>query len=99
MSDLPDNLNPQIARQIAAAFVELYPAGQDRDVRYEATRHILWQAMAAMISRGVPDETAMQNIVAALMEILVEGLGPSGAALHMRLMADQIEAGPPELRQ
>jgi hypothetical protein len=33
------------------------------------------------------------------MEILVEGIGPAGAAAHMRRMADEIESGPPELRQ
>ena len=51
-----------------------------------------------MVGYDVHDQTAVQTIVAALMEILVEGMGTAAAAAHLRRMADELEAlpsGPP----
>ena len=95
MSDvLPDGIRRDVGEQIATAVLQLYQPDQDDSQRYVATRHLLWQSMYAMVNNGVSDQVAVQTIVAALMEVLVDGLGPQGTAAHLRLMADELETGP-----
>lgn len=92
---LPDTIDRAVAEQIAAVFVDLYRDRMDDRERYAATRHILWQAMACMVNSGIEDQAAVQTLVAALIEILSDGLGPAGTAAHLRLMADALDAWPP----
>ena len=51
--------------------------------------------MACMVTHGVPAYAAVQTVVAALMKVLADGMGTAGAAAHLRLMANEMEAGAP----
>jgi hypothetical protein len=92
---LPDGAKLEAAQQVGEVLDRLYPSPDQETFRYKATRHVIGQVLAVMMIRGVPDPDAIQTIVAAVMELLADGLGHTGAAEHFRRMADAMERDAP----
>ena len=93
---LPEGATREMAEELAANLSQIMPpsiAG-DRN-RLLAVRHITWQTLAAMMNKGWDQDVAVQTVVVAVMDVLESGLGSSGAAAHLRLMADSLEAALP----
>lgn len=89
---LPDGTNGAVAEVLSMTLDQLYLSPDDEADVYRATKHVVWQMTAAMIAKDVPPPTAVQMLVAAMMELLAQGLGPVGAADHLRRMAAALEA-------
>ena len=90
---LPQGVTREMAEELATSLSQIMPASitGDRN-RFLAVRHITWQTLAAMMNKGWDQDVAVQTVVVAAMEVLESGLGSSGAAAHLRLMADSLEA-------
>ncbi|HEX2892309.1 hypothetical protein [Vineibacter terrae] len=78
---MADGVNMLMAQQMAETLDRLYPASDAVVSRLGVTRHVVDLALATMAARGVPIQEAAQTVLAAIMEILVDGLGPAGAGV------------------
>jgi hypothetical protein len=88
---LPDDLATEDVHQLVAILDKLFSTtAPDDHGRYVATKQVLWQTIATMMTKGVDDEVAMQTILAVAMELLTRSAGPTGAAAQLRLMANKI---------
>lgn len=90
-----DGVNMLTAQQMAGTLDRLYPAIDAEASRLGATRHVIDLVLATMAARAVPVQDAVQTVLATVMEILIDGLGPAGAAAHLRRMAELIETNAP----
>ena len=79
--------------RVIAALAPLYAAPGKLDDFHDVTGEVMAQAMAAMITRGVPEPIAMQSIMVVVTNLIVDWIGPGGAATLLRHMADKVEAG------
>jgi len=91
---LPPGATAELAAELAAALDRLFVPTADGQARYLAARHVLWQAIATMMAKGMEDEAALQMVVSATTELLTRAAGPAGAAAHLRLMADKVASLP-----
>ena len=87
---LPDGVTAEVAAELAAALDKTFQAAADSQGRYLQTRHVLWQAIATMMAKGVDDGAALQTMLSAAAELLTRAAGPAGAAEHLRLMASKV---------
>jgi hypothetical protein len=91
---LRDGTRTDVAELLGTTLDRLYLSPDDETDLYRATRHVVWQTMAAMIAKDVPPPNAVQMLMAVMMELLANGLGPIGAADHLRRMARALESVP-----
>ncbi|TXL71572.1 hypothetical protein FHP25_29805 [Vineibacter terrae] len=78
--------------RIAAALADLYPDSGALGALHDVTSGVIGQTLTAMTERGVPEPIAMQSITVIVTNLLVEWIGPDGAAGLLRHMADKIDA-------
>ncbi|HKU95517.1 MAG TPA: hypothetical protein VJR58_09585 [Vineibacter sp.] len=88
---MPDGVTVETAQSVAEVLDRLYPLSDEVEARYGATKHLVDQIMATMMVRQVTDADAVQTVLAAVLEVLVTGLGPDAAAAHLRRMAQVVE--------
>lgn len=90
---LPEGATREMAEELAVSLGQIMPSSIAGDMnRLLAVRHITWQTLAAMVNKGWDQDVAIQTVVVAVMDVLENGLGSSGAAAHLRRMADSLEA-------
>ena len=91
--EMPDGVTEELAVEVVATLDKLFThAAADDENRYFATRQVLWQMIAAMMSKGVEDRFALQIMISACTELLTRAIGPSEAAAHLHLMGDRVSS-------
>ena len=89
---LPEGVTADVAAELAAALDKLFAGTAEDEARYLRTRHMMWQAIATMMDKGIDDGAALQTVLSAVTELLTRAAGPSGAGQHLRLMANRVAA-------